>query len=278
MVEGGACETMPARVLSSRQVEGSNGVEVDESKERISEVVGAGGAAELISNDPQFVALGRKAQHRRDEVVAVGGEEPRRAQDEMIGVGGCCLFALPFALCVDPEWGDWVGFGVPAGVGAVEDIVSREVDQPPSGVAGEVGDAITVGEHGGGCVFFCCVDCGVCGRVDDDVWVESFDRLLHGLRDRDVAFRPGGDGDVEMGVPLVVDECSDRSPDLAGAAGDEHAGHERPSRPAVEVPLSMGPHHDSLARYQSTVRARPSSKVTVGAHPSSVCSRDESMA
>ena len=57
-----------------------------ERDERLAEVAGEGGAADLVVHHVQRAALLAQAQHRLHEVVAAGAEQPRGAHDELCGL------------------------------------------------------------------------------------------------------------------------------------------------------------------------------------------------
>jgi len=68
-----------------------------DSQQRVGQVRGTGGAAELIVHDAQFVAFGYQAHHGFDEIDTVGAVEPGRPDNEVRSPGaayGGFAFAL----------------------------------------------------------------------------------------------------------------------------------------------------------------------------------------
>ena len=61
--------------------------------ERVGQVAGPRGAADLVGDDADLVALGAEAQHRVDEVAAAGAEDPGGPHDRVSrrGVGDLLL-------------------------------------------------------------------------------------------------------------------------------------------------------------------------------------------
>ncbi len=91
------------------------------------EVAGVGRAAALVVDDGDLVALGAEAQHRPDEVVADRPEEPRGAHDPGPLAGR--RLAVELRAAVGAERMGRVGLEVGLALGAVEDVVAREVDE-----------------------------------------------------------------------------------------------------------------------------------------------------
>src|SRR5262249_41559230 len=73
----------PAKVESSPLAEVRRSTGRDEVEYCLGDVIRPGGAADLISDDPQFELGICKPQYRLDEILAVRGENPARAQDDV---------------------------------------------------------------------------------------------------------------------------------------------------------------------------------------------------
>ena len=84
-----------------------------------------GGAAALVVDDCDLVALGAEPQHRSDEVVGRPPEQPRRAHDPPLAY---LALAGQLRPAVDGERIRLVRLDVRCPLRAVEDVVGREVD------------------------------------------------------------------------------------------------------------------------------------------------------
>ena len=144
-----------------------------ELDQRAGEMAGPRRAADLVGHDGDLVALRAEREHRVDEVAAAGAEQPRRAHDRVRGVGRATrALARELRRAVDAERADGVGLEPRLALGAVEDVVGRDVDDQRADLAAAAGDvarARAVDRLGGRAVGLRAVDVGVGRAVDDGV-------------------------------------------------------------------------------------------------------------
>ena len=79
-----AGELEPRAAAGGRQVVDAEVLALDQRGQRLGQVAGEGGAADLVVDHAQ---LGTEAQHRVHEVASAGAEEPGGAHDEVARVG-----------------------------------------------------------------------------------------------------------------------------------------------------------------------------------------------
>ena len=133
------------------------------SDERLGEVAGEGRAADLVVDHPH---LGPQPEHRLDEVLAAGAEQPRGARDEVARVGlGRRALARELGAPVRRERVDRVRLQVRLALGAVEDVVARHVDDRARGL-GHVARAVAVDAQRLVLVLLGAVHVGPGGAVD----------------------------------------------------------------------------------------------------------------
>ncbi|RZJ80428.1 MAG: NAD-dependent epimerase/dehydratase family protein, partial [Brevundimonas sp.] len=101
-----------------------------EGLQRLGDIGGGGGAADLILDHAQGGPVGGEAQHGLQEVGAVWAEHPGGAQDDRpAGPLQDGAFAGQFGCAVDAERADGVLLDIGGGLRAVEDIVGRHVKE-----------------------------------------------------------------------------------------------------------------------------------------------------
>jgi hypothetical protein len=232
--------------------------------------------ADLIGDDAQAVPRGAHAQHRLDEIGPVGGHHPGRAQDGE-GTARSHHAGLPGQL------------GAPVGpqrrgrrvrrtgrvTRAVEDVVGRDMHEGDAQFRADLGHRRRCGAvDRGGEVFllFRLVDAGIGGRVDHRLGPMRPDRRRTGRGVAQVRLGPAERYDI--GLPRKLGRDLPRFAEYE----DRHRQPALPRRSPTPVRACSARHQSSCPRYQSTVRARPSSTVTEGDQPSSSRMRLASMA
>ena len=182
---------------------------------------GGGRAAALVADDAQLGLAAADGEHGPHEVPAVRGEDPGGAQDHVVGgAGDHRALAVELAGAVGGERPDGVVLAPrPAGVGAVEHVVGRDVQERHALRRGRRGHR--AGRRGvdglrGGAVVLGGVDGGVGGGVDDDVGARLADRAGAGV----------GVGQVGLGPA----EGGERDAARAGASGPARGRPGRSSR------------------------------------------------
>ena len=104
------------------------------------QVGGTGGRAYLVEDYTQGVALTAQANHRLDEVVAVGRVEPGGADDDGTAAEAHHVaLASQFGRAIDGVGTGCVGLAVGKMGGAVEDVVCRDVDKGGACLLGSLG-------------------------------------------------------------------------------------------------------------------------------------------
>ena len=143
------------------------------------------------------VSFGRvlpSGQHGADEVLAGGGIDPGGAQDDRLGAG--CedgLLAGQFAGAVDALRRDRVGLDIGFGLGAVEHVVGRDMDQRDVGRGAQPrqdGWAVAVGAVGGIGIGLGGIHRGIGGGVDHQAWSDGAESRLDRLRVVEIEVRP----------------------------------------------------------------------------------------
>src|SRR5450759_1336604 len=113
---------------------------LDGCPELMYDVLGEGGAADLVIHDAQLVLLTGKAQDGADEVVSGAAVQPGETQDEMVRVGlPGRLLAQQFCPAVDGEGTRGSLLVVGRGRRAVEDVVGGKVHDPGTDTPGSLG-------------------------------------------------------------------------------------------------------------------------------------------
>lgn len=203
-------------------VDAVGGWDFGKAIECLGQAAGAGGGAELVGDDADFLALAHEADHGFDEIVAVGGVDPGGADDEGFFAKDPAdgLFAGEFGCAVDVQGVGFIFGGVGAALLAVEDEIGREVDQAAGGFLGgdgEVFGAMGVDGHGDIRFGFGLVHGGVGGGVDDGVRSNFADGFEYRLAVGDVELAAGqGDDFVHGGSQMLQGDA-----ELAVGAGDE---------------------------------------------------------
>jgi hypothetical protein len=182
---------------------------LDQSDDPVGEVPGVGRRADLVADDGDLAAVLGQLQHRLDEVAAADAEEARGADDEVTLVGsGDRLLPGQLGATVGRERRRLVALDVRRALGAVEDVVGGDVDDPGFHLrrrCGNVAGTAAVDGEGGLLGRLGAVDVGPGGAVDHHV----------GPLQLQPAAKRGGGGDVELGA-AVADHL------VAGVAGGEH--------------------------------------------------------
>ena len=124
-----ACELEPRARVAAGHVQDAALVAGREGQQRLGQMPGEGGAAQLVIHHPQLVALAPEREHRLDEVLASSTEQPGGADDQVVRVGlrGRAL-ARGLRGPVDRQRPRRVGLHVGLALGAVEHVVGRDVE------------------------------------------------------------------------------------------------------------------------------------------------------
>ena len=154
-------------------------------RDRAGDVRRAGRGADLVGDDPQHRALSGEAQHRLDEIVPVRAVDPGGAQDNVLAqrLAHGALAGL-LARAVNPQRIDRIVLSVGAALGAVEDIIGRDMDQRNAGFAArrrDIGRSDAIGGPSGIGLALGAVHRRIGGGVDDDVRADVGDCREHRL-------------------------------------------------------------------------------------------------
>ena len=194
-----------------------------DGEDRLGDIHGGGGAADLVGDHAERLTLDGEAHHRLQEIGAVNAVDPGGAQDRVSRVGGAHRgLAVGLGATVDAERCDRIVLGVGAAPAAVEDVIGREMEDGHAGCR-RVASASTRGPAtlprcGGVRLALGPVDGGKTGAIDHQARPPRGD---HGGRG-------AGIGDVDLGARHA--ECRHAAsggerhqlpPDLPGGAEDE---------------------------------------------------------
>ena len=182
LLEDLARELIPGAGAGGRHVVDAELDPLDQADEPVGEVPGVGRRADLVADDEHLAVVGRKAQHRLDEVAAADPEQPRGADDEVAFVGGRGrVLAGELGPAVGGERRRLVGLDVWLALGAVEDVVAGDVDDAGAAGCGGRGDVprpVAIDGHRRLLGLLGAVDVGPGGAVDDDVGALELELLL----------------------------------------------------------------------------------------------------
>jgi hypothetical protein len=189
-----------------------------ELDERPRQVPGPGRAADLVGHDGDLLAPGAEHEHGVDEVAPAGAVQPRGAHDDVGRVGGGDeLLAGQLRLAVDAQRRHRIGLHPRLALGAVEDVVRRDVHDPRPDLLrgrGHVAGAAGVDGLRQAPVGLRAVDVGVRGAVHDR---RRADLVQH-------APRGGRVGHVELGPARGVDVVAQRDRPLHDGPAEHPAG------------------------------------------------------
>src|SRR3954447_23400122 len=143
LLERGLRELLPRALPAAGDVEDAAQALLGDLDERRGEVAGEGGAADLVGDDVDRVAVLGELEHRGDEVLPVRAEDPGGADDRVLPLLGDGVLARQLGAAVGAPGTRGVALGVRLGGGAVEDIVGGHVDEKRRG-GGEISGAVAI--------------------------------------------------------------------------------------------------------------------------------------
>ena len=185
---------------------------------------GPGRAADLVGDDADLVALVAEREHRVDEVAPAGAEQPGGAHDRvLVGGGGDLLLAGQLRATIGADRVHRVGLQPRLALGAVEDVVGRDVHDARTALGGRARDiarAVAVDGGRGGLGRLGAVDVGPRGAVDHRARLGRRDDAAHVVGIGDVELGAGEGEDV---VPQPGGGSGDGLPEHPRAAGDQQA-------------------------------------------------------
>ena len=196
-------------------------------QDRAGEIGGSGGAAALIGDHPQPAGLARRCQHGADEILPRRRVHPGRSQHDRTGAAGeHRLLAGKLSAAIDAGRARGIGLDIGRTLGAVEDVVGRDMDERNAGIRAQGGQrrrAVAIGaggRFGGGLGG---IDRSPRGGIDHQPR-----RGGEGKRDRlrpvEVEIGPSGNDHIRP--------ACERPRELAGAAGDQDRRHQRVNQSA----------------------------------------------
>jgi hypothetical protein len=187
---------------------------VDQFPDRGGQMPNVGRAAALVVDHRNLGALGPEPEHRPDEVIARRPVEPGAADNPAVADQP---LALEFRTAVGRDRSRLVRLEVGLALGAVEDVVGREVDDGRPELNNVVGSG-NIDSRGLIGLGLGTVDVGPGGRVEDEIGpVPELDRS----------------GDIELGASSRVrlrEDFGERTAELAARSRDQDASRSRADR------------------------------------------------